>query len=114
IQFFLERRIDFSAVSAIKVLCVFRHIFVQFIHIDVCKDWADNRALRSAGVSIVIVPVLHISGFQKLPKQTDEMLVSNPLSQNSNQHMMVYIVKTAFYISFNKPLCSREVFLHVF
>ena len=70
--------------------------------------------MRSAGVSIVIVPVLHISGFQKLPKQTDEMLVSNPLSQNSNQHMMVYIVKTAFYISFNKPLCSREVFLHIF
>ena len=42
------------------------------------------------------------------------MLVRNPLSQNSNQHMMVYIVKTALYVALNKPLCPREIFLHIF
>ena len=27
---------------------------------------------------------------------------------------MVYIVKAALYIPLNKPLCSREIFLHIF
>ena len=31
----------------------------------------------------------------------------NPLSQNSNQHMMVYVVKTALYISLNE-MCIRD------
>ena len=62
----------------------------------------------------MVVPVLHISGFQKLPEQTNEMLVRNPLAQNGNQHMMVYIVKTALYVALNKPLCPREIFLHIF
>ena len=47
-------------------------------------------------------------------EQTDEMFVCNPLSQNSNQHMMVYVVKTALYISLNEPLCPRKIFLHIF
>ena len=42
------------------------------------------------------------------------MFVRNPLPQNVNQHMMVYIVKTALYIPLNEPLCSREIFLHIF
>ena len=42
------------------------------------------------------------------------MFVCNPLSQNSNQHMMVYIVKTTLYVPLNEPLCSREIFLHIF
>ena len=42
------------------------------------------------------------------------MLVCNSLPQNSNQHMMVYIVKTALYVPLNEPLCSREIFLHIF
>jgi len=41
------------------------------------------------------------------------VFICNPLSQNGNQHLMVYIVKTALYVSFNEPLCSREVFLHI-
>ena len=62
----------------------------------------------------MVVPVLHISSFQEFPEQTDEMFVCNPLPQNSNQYMMVYIVKTALYIPLNEPLCSREIFLHIF
>ena len=62
----------------------------------------------------MVIPVLHISGFQKFPKQTDEMFVCNPLPQNVNQHMMVYIVKTALYIPLNEPLCPRKIFLHIF
>ena len=42
------------------------------------------------------------------------MFVCNPLPQNVNQHMMVYIVKTALYIPLNEPLCSRKIFLHIF
>lgn len=104
IQLLLERRIDFTAVSAVEFLCILCHITVQFVHVDVCKDRADDGALWSAGISIVIIPILHISGFQELPEQTDEMFVCNPLSQNSNQHMMVYVVKTALYISLNLQL----------
>ena len=42
------------------------------------------------------------------------MLVRNPLAQNGNQHMVVYIVKTALYVALNKPLCPCEIFLHIF
>ena len=113
IQFLLEGRIDFTALSAVEFLCVFRHKLIQLVQINVCKDGADDRALRSTGVSIVVVPVLHISGFQKLPEQTNKMLVRNPLAQNGNQHMVVYIVKTALYVALNKPFCPREIFLHI-
>ena len=42
------------------------------------------------------------------------MFVCNPFTQNSSQHMMVYIVKAALYIPLNEPLCSCEIFLHIF
>ena len=114
IQLLLERRIDFTAVSAVEFLCILCHITVQFVHVDVCQDRADDGALRGTGISIVIIPILHISSFQELPEQTDEMFICNPLSQNSNQHMMVYVVKTALYIPLNEPLCPRKIFLHIF
>ena len=42
------------------------------------------------------------------------MFVCNPFTQNSSQHMMVYIVKAALYIPLNEPLCPRKIFLHIF
>ncbi|EDM97854.1 hypothetical protein BACCAP_04329 [Pseudoflavonifractor capillosus ATCC 29799] len=41
------------------------------------------------------------------------MLIRNPLAQNGNQHMMIYIVKAAPYVALNEPLCPREIFLHI-
>ena len=39
-------------------------------------------------------------------------LKSHAPSQQANG-MMVYIVKTALYVALNKPLCPREIFLHI-
>ena len=45
IQLLLERRIDFTAVSAVEFLCILCHIAIQFVHVDICEDRTDDRAL---------------------------------------------------------------------
>ena len=44
-----------------KLLFQFLDVAVQLIQIDVRKDWRNNAALRTAAVSTVVFPVLHVA-----------------------------------------------------
>ena len=97
-----------AAFPCVEAFGIFIHESVQFIQVDVCKDWTDNGTLWSAGIGVVVNPVLHISGFQEFPNQADEVLVFDSSAENINKNVVVNIVKTAFDVTLNKPFHPRK------
>lgn len=86
---------------------------IQLIKVDVCKKWADDGALRCAGVGIVVDPILHVACFQKLPDKPYEMLILDAPAQNIDQNVVVNMVKASFYVALDKPLDPSKILLHI-
>ena len=86
---------------------------VQLVQIDICKDWADDTALRRTAVCIVIHPVLQIPGFQELPNQPEKAFILDALCKNVNHYIMVNIVEEAFDVSLYKPFDTCKVHLYL-
>ena len=92
---------------------VFPHISVELIEVDICKNWAHSRPLRRTGIGHVVLPLLHISGFQDFPHEADERLIVNSFTQDVDQYMVVKAVKARFNVSLDKPFCACEGLLNL-
>ena len=95
-----------ALVASVELLFVIRHECVQFVHVDIGQDRADDGALRRAGVGGVPRPVFHVPCPKEFPDQRDEVFILYPPSQNFCQDVLVYVVEAALDVSFNEPFDS--------
>ena len=61
----------------------------------------------------MIYPLLHIARFQHLPHEGDKVLVLDPLSEDSDQHMVIKAVEAGMNVSFDELCDSRELLLYL-
>ena len=54
---------------------VFLHKSVQLGEIDICQNGTHAAALGRTGIGFVVLPLLHVSRFQKLPHERQELFV---------------------------------------
>ena len=53
------------------------HELVQLIQVDICEYGRNDAALRTAGVGSMVLPVLHITGFQEFPDELNQPSIFN-------------------------------------
>lgn len=94
------------AVAVLSVVFQFELFYecVQFVEIDICKDWADPGALGSAAVGDVVFPIFQVTCPEKFPEQFDEALVGNTPSDDADEDMVVNVVETALDVTLYEPV----------
>lgn len=86
--------------------------FVQLVHINIGQDWTDAGPLRRAAIAVVVLPLLHITGFQHFLHELDKLLVLNSLFQDINKYMVVEVVKAALDTPLDHPPGPRKAALN--
>ena len=66
---------------------------VEFMEINIGKQWAEAAALRCSGVGLVLDVGFDVSCFQELTHQMEEAFVEDALAQNGEQRLMVQMVE---------------------
>ena len=66
-----------SVPAFIELLGGLFHELVQLIQVDICEYGRNDAALRTAGVGSMVLPVLHITGFQEFPNELNQPSVFN-------------------------------------
>ena len=72
---FCVLRIIPSSFSHVEVLCIFTHVLVEPVEVDISQYGAYDTSLRRTRISIVECKVLHIAGLEEFPYQPQKAFV---------------------------------------
>ena len=62
---------------------------IELIQVQIGQQWPNDRSLGNSAVRGIPTPIFQVSGFEKLPDQTNEPFIMNLLPKNGEQHGMI-------------------------
>ena len=71
----------------------------------------DHAPLRASTQGFVIAPLLHISGLEQVPYESEKSVIVDLFSQDCQHDLMVEPVKTLSYVSLHQPFRARPCVL---
>ena len=94
-------------------LFAFAQFFFKLMQINIGENRRKNSSLWRAVVRFMILPVFHVSGFEKFGDKPNKFSVFYFLRQKIEQNTVVNIIEKGFDVAFDKPFCSVEIFTHL-
>ena len=79
----------------IEFVGIFIHVLIELVKVYICQNRAYDTTLR----------------IEEFPYQTKKSVICYSAFHYFYQHIMVYVVKEAFYISLDEPFCTVEIVL---
>lgn len=70
------------------------------------KNRGDNTTLRCPAMGAKVTPVVQIASFQELLEKCQKFVISDPLTQEFQQQLVVNVVEVTFDINITYPFCS--------
>ena len=93
----------------VELILQIRYEFVQFMQVDIGKDWRYDSTLRCTAVCGIIFPVLHISSSQEFPYELCQPCVLDFFVNKRDKDVVVYVVETTLDVTFDEPFCPGKV-----
>lgn len=114
VRFLLRHEVSFATISTIRFLYVLYRVAIRFIRMSIYRSETSSKTLQDAKVDVIVVPVLRVSDFRRLPRRASRVFVYGPLSRGDGRRVVICIIGATLCVSLGRPLYPHGVFLRVF